>query len=344
MNNYDVIVYIGRFQPPHLAHIETIKQALKQSSNVVVLVGSATQPRTTKNPFTWDERAEMIKASVPQEYVDSLVVAPIRDKKYNDPQWVKQVQEIVQIFANADQTVGIIGHSKDETSYYLSMFPQWESIEVDNINDMHATDIRDSYFSTDEEDFDLHVAPKLPQPIHDWMKAFMLRPEYEQLVKEHEFIATYKSAWKHAPYEPTFVTVDAVVIQSGHILLIRRRAEPGKGLFAIPGGFVNSTERLEDAAIRELKEETKLKVPEAVLRGSIRTSFVADDPTRSLRGRTISHVYGIMLNSGKLPKVKGSDDADKAVWVPLSTFDRMENQMFEDHYHLVQTVVNGMIK
>ena len=62
--DYNTIVYIGRFQPPHLAHIQIMKQALKEGNQLIVLVGSANQPRTIKNPFTVAERAEMILASV----------------------------------------------------------------------------------------------------------------------------------------------------------------------------------------------------------------------------------------------------------------------------------------
>ena len=162
------------------------------------------------------------------------------------------------------------------------------------------------------------------------------------LVREYDFIKQYKSAWEAAPYAPTFVTVDAVVVQSGHVLLVRRRAEPGRGLYAIPGGFLDPGERIDDAVFRELREETKIKVPEPVLRGSVRAKEVFDAPNRSLRGRTITHAYLIELQPGALPKVKGSDDAEKAKWVPISVFERMENQMFEDHYHIINTLIGKL--
>ncbi len=336
---YDYIVYIGRFQPPHLAHIQIIKQALKQSQNVIILAGSANQPRTVKNPFTWQEREEMIKASLPEHLASRVHVRGLHDKMYNDQAWAKQVQDIVSGYDYVDgrsPKFGIIGYSKDESSYYLSMFPQWDLIDVGNIEDIHATDIRTALFtSEDEDDFDLKIGRNLPSGIHDWLRAFMMRPEFEQLKREYAFIEAYKSAWGAAPYAPTFVTTDAIVIQSGHVLLVRRGAEPGKGLWALPGGFLNPGERIKDGAIRELREETKLKVPAPVLRGSIKDSEVFDKPDRSLRGRTITHAFHIELPAGELPKVKGSDDADKARWVPLSSFAKMEDQMFEDHYHIV---------
>lgn len=339
---YDYIVYIGRFQPPHLAHIEIIKQALKQAETVIVLVGSANQPRTVKNPFTWQEREEMISSSLPEHLRSRVRVQPVHDKMYNDQAWARQVQDVVDAYSGGEN-IGIIGYSKDESSYYLSMFPQWDLIDVGNIEDIHATDIRNAMFGESKVDeFDLKVGRNLPHGIHDWLKAFTMRPEYEQLIREHLFINTYKKAWESAPYPPTFVTVDAVVVQSGHILLVRRRAEPGKGLWALPGGFLNQSERITDAALRELREETKLKVPAPVLRGSIKDVKVYDHPGRSLRGRTITHAHLIELPAGELPKVKGSDDADKARWVPLNAFERMEDQMFEDHFHIINDMLGRL--
>ena len=224
------------------------------------------------------------------------------------------------------------------------MFPQWTTIDVGLIEDLHASDIRRSMFvpDFDEDDFEFRIGRNLPKAIHAYLQAFMLRPEFEQLKREYEFIQKYKQAWENAPYEPTFNTVDAVVIQSGHILLVRRRAEPGCGLFALPGGFLNPNERIQDAAIRELREETKIKVPGPVLSGSIRAMDVYDHPGRSLRGRTITHAFLIELPSGPLPKVKGSDDADKAKWVPLNVFDAMEDQLFEDHYHIIKDMIGKL--
>jgi bifunctional NMN adenylyltransferase/nudix hydrolase len=79
-------------------------------------------------------------------------------------------------------------------------------------------------------------------------------------------------------------------------------------------------------------------VPEPVLRGSIVDQEVFDDPNRSSRGRTITHCFLIKLRDDTaLPKVKGSDDADKALWIPISEL-RPEDH-FEDHYHMIQAML-----
>ena len=58
-----------------------------------------------------------------------------------------------------------------------------------------------------------------------------------------------------------------------------------------------------------------------------------DHPTRSLRG-TITHACLFNFPTGELPRVKGSDDADKARWVPLNEFAQMRSVMFEDHFDI----------
>lgn len=158
------------------------------------------------------------------------------------------------------------------------------------------------------------------------------------LHEEHHFVEQYLKGWDAAPYEPNFVTVDAVVVQSGHVLMVERKGPYGKGLLALPGGFLDTGERILDACLRELREETCLQVPEAVLKGSIKSSKVFDDPYRSARGRTITHAFYIELAANKeLPEVTGGDDAKRAIWVPLADLD--PEQIFEDHYFVIQEMV-----
>ena len=102
-----------------------------------------------------------------------------------------------------------------------------------------------------------------------------------------------------------------------------------------PGGFVREDESLEDGVIRELREDTRIKVPEAVLRGSIRSTDVFDYPKRSARGRTIAHAHLIQLrDSTSLPQVRGSEQRPVAFWLPFHQLD--PQRMFEDHYHIIR--------
>jgi bifunctional NMN adenylyltransferase/nudix hydrolase len=310
-----------------------LRRALSQAERVCILVGSTDRPRTIKDPFSYDERRQMMLALLDEDERERVVIAPVQDSMYNDGDWVRWIQDVVasELGDTSGRRIGLIGHEKDTTSYYLRMFPQWEFVETDATEDISATEIREQLFAERNNSF---VSWAVPAPVHDWLERFRTRPEFAQLKSEAEFIAGYQKAWAAAPYPVTFVTVDALVVHSGHILLVRRRSEPGRGLWALPGGFVNQDERLETACIRELREETGLKLPEPVLRGSIKDRQVFDHPQRSLRGRTITHAFLFHFPVGELPRVKGGDDADKARWVPLNTFARMRDVMFEDHFDI----------
>ncbi len=330
----DYMVFIGRFQPFHIGHKEVIDAALKLAKKVVILVGSSNQPRTIKNPFTFEERKHMILSNYGE--TDRLIIEPLRDQRYNDQVWAASVQTtvndaVLRSFGWTDKPLkgGIIGHLKDETSYYLKLFPQWERIEHFINEVVNATDIRKLYFESNIK----YISNVVPMSVYHDLARFSISDEFKNLAAEQAFVNAYKKAWDAAPYAPTFLTCDAVVVQSGHVLLIKRKAAPGKGLLALPGGFVGQTERIEDAMIRELREETKIRVPGPVLRGSIKDKAVFDQPARSLRGRTVTEAFYIELQSGELPVVKGGDDAESATWIPLSSV--REEDMFEDHFSII---------
>lgn len=348
---YDALVFIGRFQPFHNGHKAVIDAALKQAKEVVVVVGSSFSARNIRNPFTFQERKAMIEACYLGEFNYSgaqgsiktprVKVVPVSDYPYDDNKWIAAIQNVVHgaISWSADPVkIGLIGHSKDSTSYYLNIFPTWGNVEVANVDGINATDIRKVFF---EEGYDRLSVPgeahKLTSSTRAFFRKFQTSAEFQTLNKEYQRVKAYKKAWEAAPYPPTFMTTDAVVVQSGHILLVKRGDMPGKGLLALPGGFLNQEETMLDGCIRELKEETKIKVPVPVLKGSIKASKTFDAPNRSVRGRTITQAFFIDLGTGELPKVKGSDDAEKAMWVPFK--DVKQELMFEDHFHIIDTFV-----
>jgi bifunctional NMN adenylyltransferase/nudix hydrolase len=184
----------------------------------------------------------------------------------------------------------------------------------------------------------IQLRASLPEPVLDYLEVFRKGPHYQGLARECHFIRTYRQQFDGLTYPPTFVTVDAAVVQSGHILLVQRGAEPGKGLWALPGGFVDTTERIATAVLRELYEETRIKCPEPVLRGAIRDTQVFDHPERSLRGRTITHAYLIELapHGDSLYSVRAGSDAGKARWFPIASVLAMGEQMFDDHLDIVR--------
>jgi bifunctional NMN adenylyltransferase/nudix hydrolase len=332
---YNTLVYLGRFQPVHNAHLETIKIATKLADQVIIIIGSADEPRTPKNPFTSIEREKMIHSALVDAGIMSFQykIEHNHDTIYNDVAWATRVQGLVTKHTHGIGTTGIIGHDKDASTWYMAMFPQWKTEDVGLIEPLNATDIRELFFRPDVNlNFMKHV---VPQATYDFLNEFRTRKEFTEMVAEKDFITEHKKQYAGLRYPPIFVTVDACLVQSGHVLMIKRKAIPGKGLWALPGGYVNANtdSSVKDAMVRELREETGIKVPGPVLMGNIVKEKVFDAVNRSPRGRIITHCFRIDLPDGPLPRVKGDDDAEKARWIPVSDIRR--DISFEDHFAMI---------
>jgi bifunctional NMN adenylyltransferase/nudix hydrolase len=327
-------VLIGRFQPFHLAHLETIRFALQRVQTLIIVIGSSNQARSVKNPWTSDERVAMIAGSLTTDERERIKVIEARDYLYNDNLWITAIQEkVAELTDDENDDIVVIGHKKDNSSFYLRLFPQWEFIETNITMELDASTVRDLMFRQDK----IGIKHLLPDFVYGHVKNFMDGDVYAQLHEEYQHLARYRRSWEGAPFPPTFVTVDAVVVGLGHVLVVRRKASPGRGLIALPGGFLNQRERIIDGAIRELKEETGIRLSEQELRDAIVDEKIFDHPDRSLRGRTITHGFCMHLDpkTGRLPRVKGDDDADKSWWMPLREVAIREHEFFEDHYHII---------
>lgn len=331
MKSFSYCVCIGRFQPFHHGHHEVIREALNHAETVLVMIGSANQAPNIQNPWTVAQREEMIKSALSPEELAHVKFSSVRDYWYLNNRWLTDVQQLVYDATDGieDSKICLIG---DE-----NFFPQWHFIKMRHLDRMpHATVIRGLYFTHDVA-YKAHVK----EPVAVTMEEFKKTDSFKNLKEEYDYVKNYRMSWEGAPFPPTFVTVDTIVVKSGHVLMVRRKGNPGRGLIALPGGFLNQKETTLDGAIRELKEETGIKVSKEELEKSVVETKLFDYPGRSLRGRTITHAFLIDLgSSGALPVVKGSDDADKAWWMSLSDFSTRESEFFEDHFHIVSYFVN----
>jgi bifunctional NMN adenylyltransferase/nudix hydrolase len=333
--NADVAVLIGRFQPFHNGHDSLLRKALDTAPKVVIILGSSFHARSAKNPFTWQERSAIISASLAKKDRQRVLYIPVRDY-YHTQRWAHAVTvKVTQLLPNA-RHIALIGYFKDSSSDYLNHFPLWKLVTAEQKADIDATRIRRVLFEAENIDVSLDViADMVPTAVRQYLKAWTLLSCYPALVQEYDMVKAYKAAWQAAPYPPVFTTVDAVVKTAGHILLIRRGDFPGKGLWALPGGFLEQHEQLLQGAIRELSEETGLGVLIPSLIDALAGVAVFDHPDRSLRGRTITHAHFFDLKTEQLPSVKGADDAAEASWVPIENISGMEDMFFDDHFHIL---------
>ena len=361
---------IGRFSLFHNGHAHLVTRAIETSDFVLILVGSSGQVRTIKNPFTFEERAEVIADYIESQFEDvrvriaphddttdfghmsgkvGVVIKPLHDHIYNDLEWISEVQELVTstkkiLPIQHDADVYLSGADRDESTWYLQAFGDFFIKDLITESpyglELNATELRDKLFQSKGacliDGQEIHE--RVPRATIEFLYDFKVIQEFQDLLQEYEFIQKYKLAWKAAPYAPMFVTVDTCVIQSGHILVNVRDNFPGKGLWALPGGFLEQNEKMIDGAIRELVEETSISLSNAQLYGSIKAQQVFDAPGRSLRGRTITQCFLLKLDDTKtLPKVKPQKgEVQKIMWLPINEALSNTNKWFEDHLEMVK--------
>jgi bifunctional NMN adenylyltransferase/nudix hydrolase len=340
-------VVIGRFPLCLHAHTAMIERALAESSQALVLIRAAFHPRTPRDPFTWQERAELIMASMRAELRERHVgFMPMRD--HSDPRrWAAQVRETVGARGETGPVDRVRLYVEKSPAWKCPAFEGWEraaGVDADEHEAsrllamiLQAPSAPGGRTAIDEAlaHAEAMVAPAVLERLRQWTRD----ANFEGLVHEQQALDAARAQWSAAPYEPIFTTVDCVVQCAGQVLLVQRGNHPGKGLWALPGGFVEPRESLADGAMRELIEETALAIDAAELPAALRAVRVFDQPDRSQRGRTITHAHHFHLGEGAPPAVLGSDDAAEARWVPLEEIPDLEERLFEDHFQILDEMV-----
>lgn len=198
----DFGVFIGRFQPLHIGHEHVIRQALGRVARLIVLIGSANVARDPRNPFTFRERAAMLRSSFAYEMAEGrVIVAPLNDHPDSDSAWVAEVQRRVHAIvrepgnggglrkgASRDVRIALTGYGKDASSYYLTLFPEWENIQIDSqYGTFSSTDVRARYFQRIPD----VPASVLSAGVAKWLDAFKLGAAFRGLLEEMEHAADH---------------------------------------------------------------------------------------------------------------------------------------------------------
>ncbi len=335
---YDYLVFIGRFQPFHNGHQYVIKKALALADKVILLCGSAFRPRTTRNPFSYDERKEMISACFNEQENKRIIFQPVMDVTYDDNLWVENVKELVRGLVlqsdmtdgtNSNQKIGLIGHKKDHTSFYLKLFPEWDFVPVENFKNINSTDIRNYCFL--KRGALSVLSASLPSPIIEFLDIFSQSEAYDYLAKEADFIVKSKSNQDGSDAQ---LMLNVIVASSGRLLLHKRDEQPGIGLYALPGGCVVEGERLLASAIDITKSILSMGIADDVLYESLRLKDVFDNPKRSELGRVIAHVFYFSLADDIVDNTSLSIDSDNYEWVSVDSLD--SSNMYQDHFFILK--------
>lgn len=135
-------------------------------------------------------------------------------------------------------------------------------------------------------------------------------------------------------YERPSITTDVIVHRDGKVLLIRRKNEPYKGMFALPGGYMEMDETLAESAARELREETGIVVEPDKL------EFMAfgDNPKRDTRGRVVTAFFRINVDSDT--RAIAGDDAEDIEWLDFDLLKNMDIAFDHKQFILSSIVMN----
>jgi bifunctional NMN adenylyltransferase/nudix hydrolase len=307
-------VIAGAFAPPTLSDMARLDEIFRRSAHVHIVVTGADRALSTQEPWPADAREAMLRAAL-GPLTSRAAFCHVRDHLYRPD--LRDTSACDAVTAQLpDDGGGMLG-AEDLTH------PPAEAAD--------AAQVRADYLRTGASS----VAEQVPQAVRDWLRAFETTPDYARLREEQLYIDAYKQSWAIAPYPPIFVTCDTLIQHGEHLLLIKRGGQPGKGQWALPGGFVEADETLLQSAVREVAEETRLSLTAGQITNHLVGSQVFDNPKRSARGRTITHGFHFCFPKGPLPKIEAADDAAGAHWVAITDLESLRPQMFEDHADII---------
>lgn len=342
-------VLIGRFEGYHNEHHRHMRRAAKENDVVMVLIGSSNRRISIKNPFTVQERAEMIWNNI---YEDDeipetvpILFRSLPDNPLSDDEWAETVRHIVKQQAQADADVTLYGCDKDESTFYLKMFPEWGQSFVPQKSLFDASTLREAWFESYQTGFGcgkFYSGGKISKATLEFLEN---RKFNKDLQAEWDFYGKEKERFDDYPFPDTlsFSCGDAVVKWRDEILFIVRGKAPGAGCLALAGGFKNRNERFEDAAERELYEETRLNIPPAALAKCKVKSELFDDPKRSLGipRATLAVLYDVTSMFEERPEVYPADDAVGYEWIKTKNLDDNATRIYDDHLFIVKKLLNN---
>lgn len=231
----DGAVFVGRFQPPHAAHVGSVVQALDHAPRVLVLLGSANLARSVRNPFSAPERAGMFRAALRDRGVGSGRVNfhPLPDH-FDAARWAAEVRARAAGVFGPSARLALLGFEKDASSAYLGWFPGWTRLSVPEVPGLHATDLRRAVFTGRP------LPGHLPAPVAGFLQAFVQTPAGLRLRAEWQAVEEARAG---LPAGCRLHEERWLFLQGGRICLNTRTEAIGRGLWELPGLVLPPGER-----------------------------------------------------------------------------------------------------
>jgi bifunctional NMN adenylyltransferase/nudix hydrolase len=316
---------VDKLQPPTDAFVRSVAALCADArfDAVLVLVAGAERARGAHHPLRWNEAADLLMARVGSP---KLVCLPLVDCLYDEGMWVSNVRRCVDALCDmrhmprdAGYAVTLVASDDASGRNLTRLFPDWDPL--------HVLDKGDGAYAR---------AAFLGGP----RPAFLSEQTWTKLQTSRVAALRGLEGWAAAEaalgHPIPLQTVDAVVVQSHHVLLARRgEHEVGAGKLCLPGLFLQPHGTALDTALDAARAKAGLDMPLGALQGRLRERRVFDHPARDPRGwiRTEAFVFELPA-SGRFEKAK------QAVWTPLSEVHPFD--LFADHFDIVQACTRGV--
>ena len=342
-------VILGNFAPLHNDHIKLFEYCKHNFDNVLVLIPGYNKRNTLKNPFDFGIKQKWIQSINSQMNVQMSVI-PINDYMYNDVKWIIQIKTITELLYKGSSEFTFLHTNPSKTDKYKKLFSSipnvlnWKVSLFNCEKNIISSDIRKSIFEiynksatiSQSDIVEQNIINKVPKIVCEDIKNYINSDNFCNLMEEKLYFENEDKKFKNYPYKDTlkFNCSDAVVVCNNHILLIQRKNNPGKNVWALPGGFVNRDETYKQAAIRELYEETHIQILKSRLEEYYVDNFILDNPKRNIGIPKISNAFYFQIPfENGLPNVNPLDDALNVKWIPLSKISSMK--LFDDHSDII---------
>ena len=327
---YLASVFIGRFQPFHKGHLNSIQMALKHSEKLIIILGSYRMSASLRAPWSSEERIEMIQSCLNSSQLKRIHFVQVRDRLYCEEMWINNIIGEVSKITGNKGSVAIIGHEKDSSSYYLKVFPHWKFLETGNYEGINATDIRKKFFLSKNPESEL---VKTPKPIANWLKKYKKTIYFKKL--KTKFLYVEKLSEKNYNII-THNVCNSIVYCCGYMLFVKSKEPLRKGLFSLPEAKLVDNENHKKCSIRGLLEETNIGVQISIIEKSFQYEMEFNYPERFPLYKQSSYTSFYKLNEPFLPEVSKGKEIESVEWVLLDDIYLLENQIYSDQFQIIQ--------
>lgn len=363
-------VYIGRFQPFHKGHkaiVDLTVKMMKPGDTFTIIIGSADQQETERNPLSASQRKEMLSIEL-EDY--PVTISTINDSPYNYDLWIEclcakmlgfksathdDFLEKQEDFIKGFSNICIVGMENVEeyidriTKYYTYAPTEHFNLginshifsELDTRTSVHGSSIRTLACSEDRGHLE-NFYSDIKDLVDERVLAYLKTVNFPLIVYNAYIKGIDYAASTGCKYNSCFMTVDNIVFDKflDQVLLIKRK---DNGKLAIPGGFAEPDMNMKDNALRELEEETGITakmLKDAFVKIDELEPTLIDapyrDPRSSHKCNLVSAVYvwqsKVDALKNFIPYVKAGDDAVDAVWLSKEECENLPAGCFHaDH-------------